>query len=137
MNTKRRFQRPPSIHSYASIFDNEPHNDSPTGTEQYLNSLSPISSPIPKKTNRTVCFYNIVEVVLIPSKKEYFDANIACLIWYSKLEKMSFIKSNADKVNTLTSSNPGMTDKEAFRYLLTFHEEEETHHNNDNLRPGV
>lgn len=136
MNTKRHFQRPPSIHSYASIFDNKPHNDSPTGTKQYSNSLSPISSPIPKKTNKTVCFNSIVEVVLIPTKKEYFEANIACLIWYSESEKTSFIKSIADQIKILTISNPEMTAKEAFRYLLTFHEEE-THHNNENLRLSV
>ena len=44
-----------------------------------------------KKKNRTVTFANVVNVILIPNCKEYIEANLHHVLWYTRVEISSFM----------------------------------------------
>lgn len=43
------------------------------------------------KKNKTVRFANVLNVILIPNCKEYIDAGLHNVLWYTKKEQNSFM----------------------------------------------
>lgn len=133
MKSRKTFFGPPGLRAYDSCLQSEPQISSPTGTDQYANSLSPINSPEPNK--KKVNFDGIVSIILIPSRIEYFNANIADNVWSNNEEIKEYKKSAFNELLQLMSSQPNLSLREAF--LQLYHSEVEEIHNEQNLGPNL
>lgn len=83
-------------------------------TEQMQNT--PTSSP-PESPKKKVSFFNTKNVILIPKREEYIQANLSQHIWLNQ-EEYNHIKIEIfNEVNEFVEKNPSFTKKEAFNLI--------------------
>ena len=70
--------------------------------------------------NKIVKFYPIVKVVLIPSRKEYFEANLDNYIWYKSEELYDFKKKTDHEMNVLMWFYQGDVEKARIQWKKIF-----------------
>ncbi|HBB53655.1 MAG TPA: hypothetical protein DCZ80_07120 [Legionellales bacterium] len=110
MNNKNT--RPPlffNTFAYASslnAFAKKCHQDSPT--------ISPPESPKNK-----VRFFNTIEVVLIPARIEYTEANLNTDLWFNDEEFKVIQQETIDELNQFLQKNPNCSKREALNKIYS------------------
>lgn len=70
--------------------------------------------------SKFVKFYPIAKVVLIPSRKEYFEANLNNFIWYNREEIIKFRKKIDHEMNVLMWFYQGDVEKAKIQWKKIF-----------------
>ena len=70
--------------------------------------------------SKFVKFYPIAKVVLIPSRKEYFEANLNNFIWYNREEIIKFRKKIDHEMNVLMWFYQGDVEKAKIQWTKIF-----------------
>ena len=70
--------------------------------------------------SKFVKFYPIVKVVLIPSRKEYFEANLNNFIWYNREEIIKFRKKIDHEMKVLMWFYQGDVEKAKIQWKKIF-----------------
>ena len=70
--------------------------------------------------SKFVKFYPIVKVVLIPSKEEYFAANLNNFIWYNREEIYNFKKKTDQELKVLMWFYQGDVEKAKIQWKKIF-----------------
>lgn len=78
---------------------------SPSGVSEFESSMSPVNFGSPEKLKKKVSFSNMAEVILIPSRVEYFSAGLAHSIWSSKKELREYKRNAREEYLSLVREN--------------------------------
>ena len=70
--------------------------------------------------SKFVKFYPIAKVVLIPSRKEYFEANLNNFIWYNREEIYNFKNKIDHEMNVLMWFYQGDVEKARIQWKKIF-----------------
>lgn len=104
------------------FFNTFPYASSLNAFAKRCHQGSPTSSP-PESPKNKVRFFSTIEVVLIPSRIEYQEANLNTELWFNDEEFQVIRQETINELNQFLQENPHYSKREALNKIYGLDED--------------